>query len=285
MLELLAAAALFTAQPTDQPNTRPDCAAPTGTDALLARPERILVIPDWHGAVEIPAAFLGIVCEAAKQGPVTIALEMPETERVLFRNALSAPTEEAARNTFLYGDFGNPRSTDGRNSLAMLDMMVGFWRLKAAGHDVAIHPFMPVESVIRGRDQAWWELEMAYGISRALANRPEARVLVFVGDLHARKTGYERFPDIGTPAAGHLHASDTFTLTIANQGGATWDCDPNGCGPQTRRGRYDPDARGIILGPVEDGAYDGVLAVGPTTASPPAALQDQPAVTSSGSSS
>ncbi len=77
MLELLAAAALFTARPAAQA----DCAAPAGTDALLARPERILVIPDWHGTTEIPAAFLGIVCEAAKQGPVTIALEMPETER------------------------------------------------------------------------------------------------------------------------------------------------------------------------------------------------------------
>ena len=282
MLELLAAAALFAAQPA-QSAAQMDCAAPAGTGALLARPERILVIPDWHGAVEIPAAFFGIVCEAAKQGPVTIALEMPETDRVLFRNAMAAPTEEAARSAFLHGDFGNPRSTDGRNSVAMLDMMVGFWRLKAAGNDVVIHPFMPIESVIRGRDQAWWELEMAYGISRALADRPEARVLVFVGDLHARKKGYARFPDVGVPAAGHLHASDTFTLHIAQQGGETWGCSPTGCGPQSGRGRYDPDARGIILGPVEDGAYDGVLAVGPTTASPPAGAQ--PAVTSSGSSS
>jgi hypothetical protein len=264
MIELLAAAALLTAQS--------DCAAPAGTDALLARPERILVVGDWHGTVEIPAAFLGIVCEAAKQGPVTIALEMAETERVLFNNALEASTEEAARETFLYGDFGNPRRTDGRNSVAMLDMMVGFWRLKAAGHDVAIHPFMAVESRIRGRDQAWWELEMAYGVSRALANRPDARVMVFVGDLHARKVGYARFPDIGLPAAGHLHASDTFTLHIAQQGGESWSCRET-CGPQTSRGRYDAEARGIILGPIEDGAYDGVLAVGPVTASPPAAGQ------------
>lgn len=270
MLELLAAAALFAAQPA-QSAAQMDCAAPAGTDALLARPERILVVGDDHGTVEIPAAFLGIVCEAAKQGPVTIALEMPETHRALFRNALSAPSEAAARATFLYGDFGNPRNDDGRNSVAMLDMMVDFWRLKAAGHDVVIHPFVAVESRIAGRDQAWRELEMAYGISRALVDRPEARVIVFVGDLHARKKGYARFPDIGVPAAGHLHASDTFTLHIAQQGGTAWQCQP-ACGVQTGMGRYDPDARGIILGPVEDGAYDGILAVGPTTASPPAAL-------------
>ena len=275
MIEMLAVAALLSVQA--------GCAAPAGTDALLERPERVLVVGDWHGTVEIPAAFLGIVCEAANQGPVTVALEMPETERTLFRNALAAPTEEAARETFLYGDFGNPRSTDGRNSVAMLDMMVGFWRLKAAGRDIAIHPFMSVDSVIRGRDQAWWELEMAYGMSRALADRPDARVVVFVGDLHARKKGYERFPDVGLPAAGHLHASDTFTLHTAVQGGESWSCEAT-CGRRVNRGRHDaaPEVRGIILGPVQDGAYDGLLAVGPTTASPPAA---QSAVISSGSSS
>ena len=275
MIEMFAVAALLSVQA--------ECAAPAGTDALLERPERVLVVGDWHGTVEIPAAFLGIVCEAANQGPVTVALEMPETERTLFRNALAAPTEEAARETFLYGDFGNPRSTDGRNSVAMLDMMVGFWRLKAAGRDIAIHPFMSVDSVIRGRDQAWWELEMAYGMSRALADRSEARVVVFVGDLHARKKGYERFPDVGLPAAGHLHASDTFTLHTAVQGGESWSCEAT-CGRRVNRGRHDaaPEVRGIILGPVQDGAYDGLLAVGPTTASPPAA---QSAVISSGSSS
>ena len=275
MIEMLAVAALLSVQA--------GCAAPAGTDALLERPERVLVVGDWHGTVEIPAAFLGIVCEAASQGPVTVALEMPETERTLFRNALAAPTEEAARETFLYGDFGNPRSTDGRNSVAMLDMMVGFWRLKAAGRDIAIRPFMSVDSVIRGRDQAWWELEMAYGMSRAMADRPDARVVVFVGDLHARKKGYERFPDVGLPAAGHLHASDTFTLHTAVQGGESWSCEAT-CGRRVNRGRHDaaPEVRGIILGPVQDGAYDGLLAVGPTTASPPAA---QSAVISSGSSS
>lgn len=277
MIELLAAAALVSSQP--------GCAAPAGTDALLDRPEKILVVGDWHGTVEIPAAFLGIVCEAARRGPVTIALEMPETERTLFRNAMAAPTESAARDAFLHGDFGNLRSTDGRNSVAMLDMMVGFWRLEAAGHDIAIHPFMPVDSVIRGRDQAWWELEMAYLMSRALANRPEARVVVFVGDLHARKKGYDRFPDVGLPAAGHLHASDTFTLHTAVQGGESWSCEAT-CGPRVSRGPHDagPEVRGIILGPVQEGAYDGFLAVGPTTASPPAALQPS-AVISSGSSS
>ena len=197
---------------------------------------------------------------------------------------MAAPTEDAARETFLHGDFGNPHATDGRNSVAMLDMMVGFWRLKAAGHDVAIHPFLwRWKSRIPRRDQAWWELEMAYGISRALAARPDARIVVFVGDLHARKKGYAFAPDIGVPAAGHLHASGTFALHTALQGGESWSCQPT-CGVQTSRGRHDagPDIRGMILGPIETGPRR-VLAVGPTTASPPAGLQPSSATISSGS--
>jgi hypothetical protein len=263
MLELLAAASLLAAQPA--------CATLPGTDALLARPERILVVGEPHGTAETPAAFLAVVCEAAQRGPVTVGLEMPETDQPLLDFVMAAPDEATATRILRAGDFGDPRRDDGRHSQAMFDMILGFWRLKAAGYDIAIRPFAARMSVIRGRDQAWWELEMAYGMSRPLVDRPNARLLILVGNLHARKTRFDRWPEVGLPAAGHLNASDTLTLNVAQQGGSAWNCQEE-CGPHDGRGVYDPDARGVILGPVEDGAYDGVLAVGPTTASPPAAL-------------
>jgi len=276
MISLLAAASLLTTQPA--------CAAPPNTDALLARPERILVVGETHGNVETPAAFLAIVCEAARQGPVSVGLEMPESDRMLLDMVMNAPDETTARRYLRGGDFGDPRRDDGRHSQAMFDMIIGFWRLKAAGHDITVRPFAARMSVIRGRSQAWWELEMAYGMSRPLVDRPEARLLILVGNLHARKTVFPRWAEVGLPAAGHLHAADTLTLRVSQQGGQSWSCQEE-CRPHDSRAVDDPDARGIILGPVEDGAYDGVLAVGPTTASPPAALQDQPATISSGSSS
>lgn len=276
MISLLAAAALLTAPPA--------CAPLPGSDALLARPERILVVGETHGTTETPAVFLALVCEAAAQGPVTVGLEMPESDRGLLDYVMAAPDEAAARRYLRGGDFGDPRRDDGRNSEAMFEMIIGFWRLKAAGHDIALRPFAARMSVIRGRDQAWWELEMAYGMSRPLIDRPDARLLILVGNLHARKTRFDRWPEVGLPAAAHLHAADTLTLNVARQGGQAWNCQEE-CGAHDSQAVHDPDARGIILGPVEDGAYDGVLAVGPTTASPPAALQDQSAVISSGASS
>lgn len=261
MISLLAAATLLTAQPA--------CAPINGVDALLARPERIIVLGEVHGTTETPGAFLAMVCEAAKQGPVTVGLEMPETDRPLLDMVMSAPDEATAARYLRAGDFGDPRRDDGRHSLAMFDMILGFWRLKAAGLDVALHPFAGRMSVIRGRDQAWWELEMAYGMSRALVDRPDARLMILVGNLHARKTVYDRWSEVGLPAAGHLYPADTLTLRTTQQGGQSWNCQEE-CGAHDGMAIDDPDARGIILGPIDDGAYDGVLAVGPTTASPPA---------------
>lgn len=264
MLELLATASLLAAQPA--------CAAPDGTDTLLARPEKIIVLGETHGTVETPAAFLAMVCEAAKQGPVTVGLEMPETDRPLLDFVMAAPDEASATRYLRGGDFGDPRRDDGRNSQAMFDMIIGFWRLKAAGHDIVLRPFAARMSVIRGRDQAWWELEMAYGMSRPLVDRPDARLMILVGDLHASKTRIDRIPGVGMPAAGLLHRADTLTLKVAQQGGQSWSCrGDTACGPGDMIAVVDPSARGIRLGDVSDGAYDGLLALGPVTASPPAA--------------
>jgi len=275
MIAFLAIAGLLTA---------PVCAPPLGADVLLSQPQRIIVLGESHGTVEAPDAFLGIVCEAAQQGPVTVGLEMPESDRSLLDFVMTAPDEATAMRILRNGDFGDPRREDGRHSQAMFDMIIGFWRLKAAGHDIVLRPFAPRMSVIRGRDQAWWELEMAYGMSRPLIDRPQARLLILVGNLHARKTRIERIPDVGLPAAGHLHAADTLTLNIAQQGGDAWNCQET-CGVHPTRGVYDPEARGVILQPSDDGAFDGVLALGPSTASPLAAAPSQPATMSSGSSS
>lgn len=270
----LATAALLAVQPT--------CSAPLGAGPLLNQPQRILVVGETHGTVEAPAAFLGLVCEAARQGPVTVGLEMPESDQALLDFVMEATDEATAARILRGGDFGDPRRNDGRNSQAMFDMILGFWRLKAAGHDIALRPFAPRMSFIRGRSQGWWELEMGYRMSRPLVDRPEARLLILVGDLHARKIGYGDRGGIGLPAAGHLHPADTLTVHFAQQGGESWSCQPD-CGVQSVFTAYNAEVRGIVLEATDGGAYDGVLAVGPTTASPPAAHQPPPI--SAGSSS
>jgi len=252
-----------------------DCSPPPGTDALLARPERVIVVGEGHGTTETPAAFGMIVCQAAAAGPVTIALEYPDTAQHALDGYLAEPDDATAQAALAAsGLFALPME-DGRGSEAMLALLENVRRLKQQGRDVALHAFQPTQRRTPGQSQAWYELNMGYALARAVTHRPNARVFVLVGDFHARKTPYSAIDEAGLPAAGHLPAAETLTLRVASQGGEAWQCQQTGagtpeCGVHSGPGRANPSLRGVYLEPTPDRAYDGFLALGPTTASPPA---------------
>lgn len=276
MIALVAAALLGAAQAP--------CTPPDGTDALLAMERRYIVVGELHGTTEVPAAFAQMVCAAAQRGPVTIALELPTVMQPQLDDFLAAPDEAAALAALEGTHFLNPRMNDGRSSRAMLDMMLSVRGLQAAGRDVAFHAFQPSTPRPPELSQAWYELDMGHALAGAAHARPQAKVLVLVGNLHARKTGFERFTDVGLPAVGHLPAGEVASLNVAQQGGSSWSCRASGCGPDVSVARYDEAARGIILETDAEGAYDGVLALGPVTASPPV-VEDPGPPASAGSSS
>lgn len=251
------------------------CSAPPGMDALLALDRRVVVVGEMHGTTETPAAFAAMVCEAASKGPVTVALEMPLVMQPALDSLLAAETDEAATDVLDGTWLMDPTFNDGRTSRAKLDLLMSVRALKAQGRDVAFHAFQPNSRRSAGLDQAWSELDMAHHIARALDRNPAAKVFVLVGNIHARKTPIERFPEVGLPAAAHLPPGDTVTLYVALQGGQAWNCQQT-CGVNEQASNYPVDARGVILEPYGEGAYDGVLALGPTTASPPVAASREP---------
>lgn len=246
------------------------CAPPAGFERLLRRPERVLVVGEIHGTAEAPAAVAEMACAAAGDGPVIVALELEDTLQPTFDAYLSAPDAASARAALEGSTLLNRRYQDGRSSRAMLEMMERLRQLRAGGRDVSIHAFQP-QSLTRGRDldQSWYELNMGYLLGQARHGRPEARIIALMGNIHARKTAHSALPTVGVPATGHLPARETLSLTIAQQGGTSWSCGDDECGVSPVLEKYDPEARGVILKPSEDGAYDGVLALGPWTASPP----------------
>lgn len=259
MLALFAAAALA-ATP---------CDPPAGHEVLWTPEHRFVFIGEIHGTVEAPAAFAQLVCAASEEGPVTVALELPTTMQPQLDAFLAAPDEAAAAEALRPTIFGETRMADGRTSRAMVDMLQAIRRMKAEGRDVALRAFQPSGPRPAGFDQNYYELNMAVELARAAGERPESRVLVLVGNIHASKTRFERFDLM--PAAAHLPPKDVVSLNVAQQGGAAWNCQAEGCRAYDSVPRYDVEARGVIMGPVSDGAHDGVLALGPVTASPPAA--------------
>ncbi|NBB63291.1 hypothetical protein GVN18_28900 [Pseudomonas sp. ODNR1LW] len=259
MLGLLSAAAIAA------------CSPPEGTSALLERPERVIVVGELHGTEEAPAAFAQMVCAASERGPVVVALEMGEAMQPVLDRLLIAEDAPSAKAALKGSPMANPRiHDDGRSSEAMFAMLDTVRQLKSAGRDISFHAFQPTTRLSTPRlNQSWSELAMAQNIAEAVSKRPDARILVLVGGFHARKTIYSRWADIGLPAIAHLPASETLTLKIAQQGGAHWGCSVDSCGIQPSMVSDDPAPRGIRLEQTDDGAYDGVLALGPWTASPP----------------
>lgn len=245
------------------------CSPPDGFRALLDRQERYIVLGEVHGTVEAPATFAQMVCAAAERGPVTVALELPVDMQAQLDAFLAADDRESAMSALQGSPLADPRMNDGRSSQAMLAMMHEVRALRSAGRDIAFHAFQPSAPRPAGLDQAWYELDMGSALAEALYRHPSARVLAIVGAIHARKTGSERFPHVGLPAVGHLPKTDVLSLRLAEQGGQAWNCRQT-CTVNPVGQNYDPSRRGVILEPLDNGTYDGVLALGPVTASPPA---------------
>lgn len=246
------------------------CVPIAGLDALLARPERVIVVGEIHGTAEAPAAVGEMACVAAQVEPVIVALELEDTLQSTLDAYLSAPDTQSARATLNGSTLLNRKFQDGRSSRAMLELLERLRQLRAEGSDVSVHAFQPL-SLTRGEglDQSWYELNMAFALGQARHRRPGARIIALMGNFHARKTPLHVFPAGGIPATGHLPESETFSLTIAQQGGSAWTCDDDECGAGPVLEKHDPEARGVILEPSQDGAYDGFMALGAWSASPP----------------
>ena len=250
---------------------QPVCLPPPHAELLWANPEtRFGFVGETHGTNETPAAFAEMVCEASATRPVVVALELPEAMQPDLDIWMASDGGDAAQTTLLDHDYWSVDHADGRSSHAMFAMLERLRALKSAGRDLTLRAWQPNSARPRGFDQSYWEIGMAERLVQAAYSRPDAYVLVLGGSNHARKTIPERYGF--RFAAGHLKAATIVSLRVALQGGRTWACFGEApCGDaDLGQGNFDRERRGVILEPQEDGAYDGLLALGPTTASPPA---------------
>lgn len=249
----------------------PVCAPLPDAALLWAEPEtRFVFVGETHGTAETPAAFAELVCEASATRPVVVALELPEQLQPALDAWLVSDGSESARNRLIAPGWWDASRADGRSSRAMLDMLDRLRRLKAQGRDLTLRAYQPDQQRPDGFDQSYYEHEMAGLLIQAAYARPEALVLALGGSLHARKSFSERHGFVF--AAGHIGAKHIRSVRVGYQGGRTWACFGEApCGDSNLGpGSTDPALRGVKLEPTDGGAYDGVLLVGPTTASPPA---------------
>jgi hypothetical protein len=248
------------------------CAPPEGVDLLWQdAATRFVFVGETHGTSEAPAAFAELVCARSAVGPVIVALEMPAGMQPDLDIWFASDGGAEARDILLAHDYWNLNHADGRSSLAMLALLQRLHDLRTSGRDLTVRAYQPGDRRPPGFDQSYYELDMARLLIDAAALRPEATVLALGGSLHAMKTPSPRHGFLF--AAGHINPAHVRSLIVAAQGGSTWACfGPTraDCGVRETGAAFDPALRGVILESQQDGAWDGLLALGPVTASPPA---------------
>ena len=243
------------------------CTPVPGVEALWKDEIRYVVVGEMHGTTEAPAAFADMVCAARDKGPVTVALEFSEDMQPMLDAFMAAESEQAARAILAAYPHGPFVHHDGRGSVAILDMLLRLRAMKRETPGLKIVAFAPDSPRVQGFNQSYSELDMGHRLATAARKAPDSRMLVLVGNIHAQKKMIESFNL--TPAVVHLPSAEVVSLYAVPQGGTAWNCRGEACGnplPET----YDAAARGVVIQPYGNGAFDGVLALGPTTASEPA---------------
>lgn len=244
------------------------CAPVPGAEALWKDEIRYVVVGEMHGTTETPAAFADLVCAARDKGPVTVALEFSEGMQPMLDAFMAAESNEAARAILAAYPHGPFVHHDGRGSVAMLDLLLRLRAMQRETPSLKVVAFAPDSPRVQGFSQSYYDLDMGHRLATAARKAPGSRMLVLVGNIHAQRKTIERMNL--TPAVVHLPSAEVVSLYVAQQGGTSWNCRGDGCGPVPLPASYDEAARGVIVQPYGDGAFDGVLALGPTTASEPA---------------
>ena len=278
----------------------PACQPPANVEQLTSSTARHIVIGEIHGTEQAPAAFGEIVCAfAVRNERLLVALELSVEDDQSLRSAWSKPTARFSEALRTMKDWSTRE--DGVASRAVFDLLIRLHALKTAGRRIDVTAFNGTRDEAQAAyfktlpGQGPHEAAQADNIQRAAARGRYDRVLVLVGNVHARKKPVERRGISFEPMAMRLAPpADLLSLNIADAGGSAWNCqlkagfqpepgqpigaDAIQCIARPTKGYSDLSGPARILrsneaGEAQDDAYDAVLWIGQTTASPPVGSQ------------
>ncbi len=244
------------------------CNALPGTRQVLQENiQPYLIFGELHGTQEAPRAFAEIVCEAARQGPVIVGIERSETMQAAIQAYIDSRGTLEDEAALLAGVFDG--SGWGLSSEAILALFQRLQGLKQAGSDIRVTAFRNGK-MGPGGDQNPYEAGLADSLVRAYQKTPNARVLVLVGNIHARLVEKEAFSNRPgfSPMALHLPRDERLTFNLGYAGGTAFNCTAQGCAERPAQASPISAAPGLHL----DGAspaYDGIWFVGKISAARP----------------
>lgn len=274
----------------------PDCKVPQGWSSVAEREPRYVVLGELHGTRQGPEFIANLACALAAKGErILIAVEQSATDDAALQAAWKLPAGQFGKALSQIGWFGRD---DGVASEAMFDMLVQMHDLKETGLPLGVVAFNGLKDEEQARrfadlpGQGPHEAAQAENIAQAIASGAHDRVLILVGNFHARKDRVERRGAQFDPMARRLaQMGKTITLDMRYGDGSSWNCilkpgvkpEPGkpvtaeslDCGNHATRGNADLDRPPFIeLGATSSdgpaGAFDGFFWVGPIEGSQPA---------------
>jgi len=271
LLSLASATGCHRQSPADRPvPSRLTCPRPVEIPPEITSAGSTTVFGEIHGTLEAPEFFGDVVCNAAR-GPqrIVVGLELPSSETDAINAFLTG-------NDVLSGrEFWTQSFQSGRTSAAMLALLSELRRIVKSNNRVEVFLF----DIPDGANPQERDASMANAILKKRTSDRDALVLLYSGNVHARKAKGVPWDPTLEPMAYHLVANGlkVTSLNMRNPKGTAWICqsnDASSCGPAKIGGEEPPSGaspRGIRLsGETSADGYDGVYIVSGATASPPA---------------
>ncbi|WP_028103922.1 hypothetical protein [Pseudoduganella violaceinigra] len=229
----------------------------------------IVLVGELHGTQEIPAFVAGLSCSLLRSGrPVVIGLEQLASIQPELDSFMASDGGAEARRQLAASDLGTLR--DGRGSMAMLELVESARAMAKAGAPLKIFAFDPdvdfeTWRADPNRAQQMRDSGMAANIMAMHKAHPGAVMVNLMGTTHAARKRGEVF-DTFEPAAYLVSQQvPTFAISIAEQGGETWNC-------IGVRGKPDCAPHALSNTPLDQQGRQGedvLVALGATKASPP----------------
>jgi hypothetical protein len=297
-MDLIAILLLLIAAQSNTPEAPQNerCSEPKGWEQINARDPRFVVFGELHGTQQSPDFIANLACGLSSQGQkILVAVELSAAEDSKLQEAWKLPADRFDDALLESGWRGR---TDGVASAAMFSMIVRLHNLKEQGSPISIVAFNGTKDrkkSVRFSDlpgQGPHEAEQAANIAEAANTSEYDRVLVLVGNFHAR-TGSVALPGVQfDPMAKRLaQYGSTVSLNMRYAEGTSWNCvlkapkeqndkpvtaDSLDCGIHHTRGSKDIGSEPFIEltpspGTEQNADYDGYFWVGPISGSPPVA--------------
>ena len=215
---------------TSKTMVQTSCTMPSGWTDIARRKPRFVVFGEVHGTQEAPELVGRVACALIAQGKsVLVAVEHDVSFDPAYQAAWRQPPEKFAAALLQAGWKG---SSDGKGSVAMLNMLKQLHQLAWQGHAIRLTAFDGERDIVQRRKfstlpgQGPRDAAQADNIRIAADAASYDFVLVLTGNIHARRQPFKRGDTAVEPMAMHLaRVGPMVTLDARYSGGSAWTCE------------------------------------------------------------